>query len=66
MSDVIRFRRKPYRFRVSKNSVSVYKRKTGWDIFGPFDTELLVTPQHAGQLKKKYALDISNAQKQLR
>lgn len=61
MSKVVRFRRSPYRFRVTENGVSVYKR---YNKFG-FDTEALVTPQLAGKLKKKYATDISEARASL-
>lgn len=57
VNGVIRFRKAPYRFRVTKNNVSVYVRDRYWGV----DTEYVVNDFEAKVAKQKNAKLIKEA-----
>lgn len=57
----VRFRKAPYRFRVTANSTSVYKRETD-PIWGS-DTEYVITGAEATNAKRRNSRRIAEARK---
>ena len=65
MANQKRFTINKTRLVVTENDVKFYKRDYGTDMYGPYSNEHAVTPQHAGQLRKKYANEIKDARNNL-